>query len=235
MGDHSPPREDQVPDVLWLRYELLRLAGQSRGRPLGRPEAPAIHCQCRGPVRRYGDMELAQTHGPGPTGQEAFEAFFARTRDRVLQSTLAAFGGEYDTEDAVAEAYARALARWADVSAHAAPEAWVMRTAVNLLRDRHRGRLRALRSFPRLVSDGVVEAPVAGIDPVVLAAIRRLPARQREVLALRVLLDLSAESTASALGISAQSVGTHLHRALAALRRTFASAGSSPTMQTDKE
>ena len=74
MGDHSPPREDQVPDVLWLRYELLRLAGQSRGRPLGRPEAPAIHCQCRGPVRRYGDMELAQTHGPGPTGQEAFEA-----------------------------------------------------------------------------------------------------------------------------------------------------------------
>jgi RNA polymerase sigma-70 factor (ECF subfamily) len=169
--------------------------------------------------------------GRAGAGQEqpAFEDFFVRTRDRVLRSALAASGGQHDVEDAVAEAYARALARWADVATHPAPEAWVMRTAINLLHDRHRSRERFIRAYPRLVTDEPREDPVMSIDPVVLAAIRRLPARQREVLALRVLMDLSAETTGQALGISTQSVGTHLHRALVALRCTFNSAGDTST------
>ena len=40
----------------------------------------------------------------------------------------------------------------------------------------------------------------------------------RRVVALRVLLDLSAQQTADELGIDAGTVGTHLHRALATLR-----------------
>ena len=42
--------------------------------------------------------------------------------------------------------------------------------------------------------------------------------RQRQVVALRILLGLSGEQSAIELGITAGSVGTHLHRALAALR-----------------
>lgn len=165
------------------------------------------------------------------SAEAAFEAFFVRTRDRVLRSALAASGGEHDVEDAVAEAYARSFARWSDVSTHPAPEAWVMRTAINLLHDRRRRSDRAVRTFPRLVrGDGYVD-PMTSVDPTVLAAIRELPTRQREVLALRVLMDLSADTTARTLGISTQSVGTHLHRALAALRRTLDSAGTSPSTQ----
>jgi RNA polymerase sigma-70 factor (ECF subfamily) len=48
--------------------------------------------------------------------------------------------------------------------------------------------------------------------------IARLPRRQREVVALRVLADLSAEETGALLGIAPATVHVHLHRALAALR-----------------
>lgn len=51
----------------------------------------------------------------------------------------------------------------------------------------------------------------------VLTALRALPDRQREVLALRYYLDLSEDQIAATLGISKGSVKTHAHRGLAAL------------------
>ena len=48
-------------------------------------------------------------------------------------------------------------------------------------------------------------------------ALRQLPERQREALALRYYLDLSEAEMAAAMGISAGSVKTHLHRGLASL------------------
>ncbi|HLI56380.1 MAG TPA: sigma factor-like helix-turn-helix DNA-binding protein [Actinomycetota bacterium] len=52
----------------------------------------------------------------------------------------------------------------------------------------------------------------------VLTALRRLPARQREVIALRVLLDLDIDTTARELGIAPGTVRAHLSRAMTALR-----------------
>jgi RNA polymerase sigma-70 factor (sigma-E family) len=49
-------------------------------------------------------------------------------------------------------------------------------------------------------------------------ALRRLPQRQREVLAMRYYLDLSEAEIAEALGISTGSVKAHAHRGLASLR-----------------
>ena len=56
-----------------------------------------------------------------------------------------------------------------------------------------------------------------------LAALRRLPARQREVVTLRLLLDLDTETTARVLGIAAGTVGAHLHKAVATLRAAIPS------------
>jgi RNA polymerase sigma factor (sigma-70 family) len=50
-----------------------------------------------------------------------------------------------------------------------------------------------------------------------VAALRRLPERQREALALRYFLDLPEAEIAAAMGVSAGSVKTHVHRGLAAL------------------
>jgi RNA polymerase sigma-70 factor (sigma-E family) len=51
-----------------------------------------------------------------------------------------------------------------------------------------------------------------------IAALGRLPRRQREVLTLRYYLDLSEAQIADALSISAGSVKAHAHRGLASLR-----------------
>jgi DNA-directed RNA polymerase specialized sigma24 family protein len=66
--------------------------------------------------------------------------------------------------------------------------------------------------------DAAVVAGGDGLDATMLAALRRLPARQREVVALRVFLDLDTATTARVLGISAGTVTAHLSRAVASLR-----------------
>jgi RNA polymerase sigma-70 factor (ECF subfamily) len=52
-----------------------------------------------------------------------------------------------------------------------------------------------------------------------LAALNRLSARQRQVIVLRVLLDLDTHSTAQVLGIAPGTVTAHLSRAADALQR----------------
>jgi DNA-directed RNA polymerase specialized sigma24 family protein len=51
-----------------------------------------------------------------------------------------------------------------------------------------------------------------------MAALMRLPARQRQVVALRLFLDLDTDHTAGVLGIAPGTVQAHLGRAIAALR-----------------
>lgn len=70
-----------------------------------------------------------------------FAEFFEATRHRVFRTVVAATGTRSDAEDVVAEAYARAYAEWARVSAHPNPVAWVLRTALNV----HRSTWRRLR------------------------------------------------------------------------------------------
>jgi DNA-directed RNA polymerase specialized sigma24 family protein len=56
------------------------------------------------------------------------------------------------------------------------------------------------------------------VDPGTMAALMRLPARQRQVVALRLFLDLDTARTAQLLGIAPSTVKAHLARAIAALR-----------------
>lgn len=55
------------------------------------------------------------------------------------------------------------------------------------------------------------------------AALRSLPPRQRQAVALQYLCDLPAADVAQALGISPGGVKTHVHRGLAALRARLGS------------
>jgi len=120
-------------------------------------------------------------------------------------------------EELLAEAFTRAWMSWGKVRRHAAPRAWVVRTALNLGVSRWR---RRRREVPLADHDAAI-APGAGdaVDPALMAALRRLPGRQREVLALRTFLDLDTETTAKVLGIAPGTVTAHLARAVAALRR----------------
>ncbi|HLT16065.1 MAG TPA: sigma-70 family RNA polymerase sigma factor, partial [Acidimicrobiales bacterium] len=85
---------------------------------------------------------------------------------------------------------------------------------------RRRGvRRRHLRSVgPPPTAPAAEATALAGdADDAVLRALRALPDRQREVLALRYYLDLSEAEIAATLGVSAGSVKTHAHRGLRAL------------------
>ena len=65
------------------------------------------------------------------------------------------------------------------------------------------------------------EAIIGDRRAAVLAAVRRLPRRQQEVVVLRYWLDLSEAEIAATLGISAGSVKVHASRALAAVTRAL--------------
>lgn len=59
------------------------------------------------------------------------------------------------------------------------------------------------------------------VDDEVLAALRALPRRQREIVALHYLLDMGIAEVASTLDVSAGTVKTQLHRARATMRQRF--------------
>ncbi|WP_018331287.1 RNA polymerase sigma factor ShbA [Actinomycetospora chiangmaiensis] len=105
--------------------------------------------------------------------------------------------------------------------------AFVFGIATHKVADAHRGTAR--RPVPVEVThdradpdDGPETLAVrrAG-EPGLLRVVAALPARQREVLHLRVVLGLSAEETAAAIGSTAGAVRVAQHRALATLRRSF--------------
>jgi RNA polymerase sigma factor (sigma-70 family) len=147
-----------------------------------------------------------------------FEDFYLAAKDDCFRALVAATADLHEAEDVTAEAFARALDRWPELQHHPAPRAWVVRTALNLRTDRYRHRQRTSSVVARLPVPEVAPEPPRPVDPALLAALGALPQRQREVIAMRVLLGLSGAETARELGITTGSVGTHLHRGLAALR-----------------
>ena len=62
------------------------------------------------------------------------------------------------------------------------------------------------------------DGDATAVELALRAALRKLPARQREVVVLRVFLDLDTRGTAAALGIAPGTVQAHLHRAMKTLR-----------------
>jgi DNA-directed RNA polymerase specialized sigma24 family protein len=150
-----------------------------------------------------------------------FVEFYREAKDDCLFAVLVSVGDRDTAQDLVAEAFARAWASWPKVSRHPAPAAWVVRTALNAGVSRWRRRRREVPVADlALVADRPTAGGAAGgdVDPGIMAALLRLPGRQRQVVALRLFLDLDTGRTAQVLGIAPGTVQAHLGRALAALR-----------------
>jgi RNA polymerase sigma-70 factor (sigma-E family) len=148
---------------------------------------------------------------------EKFAEFYEQARAGCLRAVYAAVGDWPLAEDLTAEAFARAYASWRTVCWHPAPHAWVVRTALNTHISWWRRRRREVALDASYDAENRTPES-AEIDRNIMQALKALPARQREVVALRIFLDLDTETTARALGIAPGTVMTHLSRALAALR-----------------
>jgi RNA polymerase sigma-70 factor (sigma-E family) len=161
--------------------------------------------------------------------QAEFAEFFRASWEPCLRAVVAVAGRSQLAEDQVAEAFAKAWGSWRKVRRHPAPRAWVVRTALNAGASWWRFRRREL---PLTDHDRAAPAdPGGGLDATLLTAIWRLPARQREVIALRIFLDLDTATIASQLGIEAGTVRMHLSRGVAALRHELTPA---KTMEADQ-
>lgn len=156
-----------------------------------------------------------------------FAEFYVGARDDCLRAVYASVGDRQAAEDLVAEAFTRAWARWPAVCRHPAPRAWVVRTALNTRVSWWR-RYRREVPLPDTGHEDAVQPAAGGgaldgsVDPELMAVLLRLPARQRQVIALRLFLDLDTAQTARTLGIAPGTVTAHLTRAIATLRAEFA-------------
>jgi RNA polymerase sigma-70 factor (sigma-E family) len=124
-------------------------------------------------------------------------------------------------EDVVQEAFVRLHRSWSKLRDPASAPAWLRSTVLNLARSGLRRRLlaRRLPHVPQPDSASAEAGALARADRrAVLDALRALPRRQHEVLALRYFADHSEQEIADLLGISPGSVKTHAHRGLTALR-----------------
>jgi RNA polymerase sigma-70 factor (sigma-E family) len=147
-----------------------------------------------------------------------FADFYRDAKDECVRTVVISTGDRELAQEVVAEAFARACASWRKVARHPNPMAWVIRTALNVHTDRWRSRRREM-PLDQPADTGMHDPDPA--DPAIIAAVRQLPERQRQVVALRLFLDLDTETTAETLGISPGTVKAHLFRALAALRADF--------------
>lgn len=130
-------------------------------------------------------------------------------------------------EDLVQEAFLRLARHAGRIGALDRAPAYLRSIVLNLARDHNRRGLVSLRHFSTHGRE-IDVSPEAG-DLVarsddhrrVVEAVRALPTRQRDCVALRYFDEYPIERIASTLGVSANSVKTHLQRAMAALERSL--------------
>jgi RNA polymerase sigma-70 factor (sigma-E family) len=128
------------------------------------------------------------------------------------------------SEEVVQDAFVKLHQRWDRVVDPAKRVAYLRSIVLNGARSR--GRRRETRSRLKLVPAVDAESAEAAAIRAeehreVLAALRALPARQRDCVVLRYYLDPSEAAIAETLGISAGSVKTHTHRGMSALERAL--------------
>lgn len=149
---------------------------------------------------------------------DAFSAAIADHHRSLAKFAFRLCGDRTQAEDLVAEAYARVWPHWRRGRVDAlAP--YLMRTVANLAYARHRRR-RLERTIVLPASPDVTRSFEDRIDErnELWAALDRLPPRQRVVVVLRVVEDLSEDETAAMLGIPRGTVKSRLSRGLDSLR-----------------
>lgn len=145
----------------------------------------------------------------------AVEALY-RAEGRRLVVMLTAFLGDRSlAEDLTQEAFARVQRGWHQIRDTDHADRYLRTTAFNLARSSLRRR-RALAPMVELVSRLTPEDRVVLDEQhqAVIDAVLRLPTRQRACVVLRYYRELGVEDIAETLGISSNSVKTHLVRGL---------------------
>jgi RNA polymerase sigma-70 factor (sigma-E family) len=174
------------------------------------------------------EPELTATQRParsqGGDARAAVTALYQAHAVGLIRLAVVMLGDRPAAEDVVQEAFAGLYRRWNHLSGQDRALGYVRASVLNGCRSRLRARVRderlAAASPATLAAASAEQAVLIGEEhAAVLAALRRLPDRQREALVLRYYLDLSEPEIAASMGIGRGTVKSTTSRALAALGR----------------
>jgi RNA polymerase sigma-70 factor, ECF subfamily len=149
--------------------------------------------------------------------QRSFERFMAEEYTRALAFARATSGDWSEAEDLTQEAFLAAYRKWGEVARYERPDAFVRRVIANRQVSGVRRRVRHDSILHLTSTDETSDGDLA--DPGFWAAMRQLPVRQRQVVALHYLDDRSVADIAAVLAIAEGTVKAHLHAARQSLAR----------------
>lgn len=147
------------------------------------------------------------------------QSFAALTKQLYLYT-----GDLGQAQELVQEAFCRAYPRWSTVAGYDDPVAWVRRVAFNLANSRWRRAKVAARYLSHQR-----ERHIDGPSPdrvAALAALAKLPDRQRRAVVLHYLADLSVADIAAEEGVPVGTVKSWLHRGRTALAGLLGDGGN---------
>lgn len=143
----------------------------------------------------------------------------------VFAYLLYLVGDRAAAEDLTGETFERALKSWRSYdSRRGTPKTWLCQiarsTALDHLRSESRRRRRE-QAYAAREREAVADRLAEGLSPELERALRSLSAGEREVIALRVVLELDTEAAARLLRVSATACTTRLSRALQKLQTSL--------------
>lgn len=149
----------------------------------------------------------------------SFDDFYRSEFRHVLGLAFVLTGNQWVAEETAQDAFTAAFRRWHSIVAYDSPGAWVRRVACNRAASVVRRRVREAKALMRLVGRTQSYLELDEGDEAFWHAVRRLPARQAQVVALHYLEDYSVRDIAEVLDCSEGTVKTHLSRARHSIAR----------------
>jgi RNA polymerase sigma-70 factor (sigma-E family) len=156
-----------------------------------------------------------------PDADQAIIAMYTTEYRSLVRMSVVLVGDVGTAEEVVQESFVAMYGAWCRLRDIDRAVSYLRRSVVNRSRSVLRRRIVADRHAPKHEPDmpSAEQGAITQLERrAVIAALRSLPARQREAVMLRYYLDLSEEEVASAMKISRGAVKSHTARAKAALR-----------------
>jgi RNA polymerase sigma-70 factor (ECF subfamily) len=155
---------------------------------------------------------------------EVFEDFYEREYLAVVGLAYALSGSGWAAEDLAQEAFMAAHRDWERIGLYDKPGAWVRRVVANLSVSAFRRRTAEAKALARIAFGREDPLPDLAVgDAEFWAAIRALPRRQTQVVALYYLEDRSVVEVAEILDVTPGTVKRHLHDGRRALAKRLGS------------
>lgn len=151
------------------------------------------------------------------TEREQLDGIFRATHGRLVVAVYALTGNLSEAQDVVAETFVRAVAHRRVLLEAERPEAWLRTVARNIARRRWRRAAQLKTLLQRSAEPPPVAADSALNRVALLAVLRKLPAAQREAIALHYIADLSVADIAMTQGVTVNAVKSRLSRGRARL------------------